>query len=97
MTRSVHFHPFASRELEDAALWYEGRQAGLGSAFLAEVDRAVQLSAEGPSQFPEVHKNIRRARVHRFPYSVFFRASKDRILVIAVFHARRDPKVLAKR
>ena len=44
-------------------------------------------------RFPIMHREIRCARARRFPYSVFFRAEAQRIVVLAVFHARRDPSV----
>jgi plasmid stabilization system protein ParE len=34
---------------------------------------------------------IRCVRARRFPYSVFYRVEGDQIVVLAVFHARRDP------
>jgi hypothetical protein len=33
--------PEASSEREGAALWYEGQRDGLGAAFVASVDRAL--------------------------------------------------------
>lgn len=41
MNDGVLFHSAARREVEDAALWYERQRPGLGSAFLAEVDRVI--------------------------------------------------------
>ena len=39
-----------------------------------------------------VHKDVRRAFMRRFPYGVFYRVEEDQIIVVGVFHARRDPK-----
>ena len=36
-------------------------------------------------------RKIRRSPIHRFPYSLFYELLEDRIVVIAVFHARREP------
>lgn len=41
--------------------------------------------------------DIRRARLKRFPYGLFFRLVDDDIFVIACFHANRDPKVWRER
>jgi len=40
--RRILFEPEASAELEEAARWYEAQRSGLGLAFLAAVDRAVE-------------------------------------------------------
>ena len=46
MNRPFRTEPEASAELEDAALWYEGRRRGLGVEFLEAVDaiRAAQIA-----------------------------------------------------
>jgi plasmid stabilization system protein ParE len=92
MTLRVAFRRAARGDFEDAALWYEERRLGLGAQFRAEVDAAVLLAAEQPLRFPRKHKDIRCVRVRRFPYSVFFLQEESRIVVLAVFHARRDPR-----
>jgi hypothetical protein len=38
----VRFGPEAEAELQDAAHWYEDRHLGLGLAFLAAIDRAIE-------------------------------------------------------
>jgi toxin ParE1/3/4 len=91
MTLPVAFRRAARRDVEDAALWYEERRVGLGSRFRDEVDAAVRLAAEHPLRFPRKHKDIRNVRIRRFPYSVFFIPEASRIVVLAVFHVRRDP------
>jgi toxin ParE1/3/4 len=68
----VIFTPAARAELIDAQDWYEAEAPGLGRRFRSEIDHAVQRMATNPRQFPEVFKKLRRARVRRFPYGLFF-------------------------
>lgn len=46
--------------------------------------------------FPESHaiyrEDVRRAKVGRTPYNLYYRILADRIEVVAVIHGRRDPK-----
>ena len=42
MSRKVTFHRLASRELNDAAQYYESASAGLGEAFLQEIERCIR-------------------------------------------------------
>ena len=79
------------------SLWYEERRPGLGFEFAEEINRAVYLAAENPESFPIMHRDIRCVRARRFPYSVFFRVESRRIVVLAVFHARRDPSAWKQR
>ncbi len=91
MTLKVVFRRAARAEFDGAAMWYEERQPGLGMQFTSEIDRAVDLAARHPERFPVKHGDIRSVQARRFPYSVFYRVEAHRIVVLAVFHARRDP------
>ena len=97
MTLTVVFRRAARRELDEAALWYEEQHLGLGVQFISEIDHAVHLAAENPQRFPIMHRDVRCVRAHRFPYSVFFRLESLRIVVLSVFHARRNPSVWRQR
>ena len=94
---TVVFTQAASAELIDAQDWYEGEASGLGRRFLLAVDAQLERMTASPRQFPIVFKNVRRARLRRFPYSLFFSIEADALLVIASFHASRDPLQWQKR
>ncbi|MBV5338795.1 MAG: type II toxin-antitoxin system RelE/ParE family toxin [Deltaproteobacteria bacterium] len=94
---SITFHRAANAELIEAIEWYESKRAGLAIEFLAEIDRCVSLAAERPFQFSIIYKDIRRIVTHRFPYSIYFRANTDRIVVLAVFHGSRKPTIWRAR
>ena len=97
MTLKVVFRRAARAEFDGAAMWYEERQLGLGMQFTAEIGRAVELAARNPRRFPIKHADIRCVQVRRFPYSVFYRVEGQRIVVLAVFHVRRDPLIWQAR
>ena len=90
---TVRFHPEASTELDAAASWYEGEQAGLGIAFLVEVVRATAAIEATPATWPFVRKSrrIQRFLLARFPYAVLYQVVPDAIVVVAVGHTRRRP------
>jgi plasmid stabilization system protein ParE len=52
----------------------------------------VEAITQNPRRFPIVHRDRRRAGVRRFPYGLFFEVQQHRIVVIACFHARRNPQ-----
>jgi plasmid stabilization system protein ParE len=97
MSLPVTFHRAASAEFIEASARYESKQVGLALEFIAEVDRCVSLASKNPLQFAVVREDIRRVVANRFPYSVYFRAEKHRIVVLAVFHGRRDPAIWLAR
>lgn len=92
MSRRLIVRPEAEAEMADAFDWYEDRVPGLGSAFLLCVDAVFSSIVRSPQQYPRVHKSIRRALIRRFPYSVFFVDDDERVVVLSVFHAKRNPK-----
>lgn len=97
LTRRIVFRRAAQRDLQEAVRWYEARRTGLGAELVALVDTAVITAAATPERFPRMHRNVRCIRVRRFPYSVLFFAEPQRLVVLAIFHARRDPLVWQSR
>ena len=93
MPRRFIVRPLAEADLEDAARWYEDERADLGERFLADVTRTFDRIRERPLQFPTVQADVRRALLHTFPYAVYFVVHDDDVVVLAVLHLRRNPKV----
>jgi plasmid stabilization system protein ParE len=97
VTRPVVFLPAARLELIEAQDWYESEARGLGAQFRAAVGDQVARISANPLAFPVVLRDGRRARLRRFPYSLFFRLLDDATYVIACFHSSRDPRVRQRR
>jgi plasmid stabilization system protein ParE len=94
---SVIFTQAARAELIAAQDWYEGQATGLGRRFRQAIDAVTERMSDNPRQFPAVFKNVRRALLRRFPYSLCFVVENDVLIVIACFHASRDPSRWQKR
>ena len=92
MTLPVVWIPEADAELKEARAWYDNIRPELGDRFAVAVEETVDAVAEHPLQFPVVYRGRRRAGVRRFPYGIFFEVQEQRIVVIACFHGRRNPK-----
>ncbi|MBI2440315.1 MAG: type II toxin-antitoxin system RelE/ParE family toxin [Lentisphaerae bacterium] len=90
---NVDVHPNVYAEMEHSRAWYEQRAEDLGTEFLVEVERAIQMVRDSPLIWPfrNEDRGIRRYLVHRFPYGVVYRVSNQIIQVIAVMHLRRHP------
>jgi plasmid stabilization system protein ParE len=97
MNLPITFHRAASAEFIEASAWYEGKRLSLGLEFIAEIDRCISRASKNPLQFAVVREDIRRVVANRFPYSVYFRAEKHCIVVLAVFHGSRNPAVWQAR
>jgi toxin ParE1/3/4 len=92
VSRRLIVRPEAEAEMAEAFDWYEERVSGLGSEFLLCVDAMFSSILRSPEQFPRVHVIARRALTRRFPYEIFFVEDEQRVVVLSVFHAKRNPK-----
>jgi plasmid stabilization system protein ParE len=97
MTPRVVFRRAAKNEFEDAAVWYDEQRPGLGEEFIHEIDQAVTQAAATPQRYPIVFGDIRRTVARRFPFCVYFRVRGDALIVLAVFHGRRNPAIWRRR
>jgi toxin ParE1/3/4 len=93
MSLELIIRPEAEADIADAFDWYESRVPGLGSEFLLVLDALFNSILRNPQIYQEVYKNVRRALTRRFPYSIFFIAEDNRIVVLSVSHVKRSPQI----
>ena len=83
--------PRAILMVKDAYDWYEAQRQGLGEIFLAELDTCYKKILMNPSTYSKVKKNYRQGRLLRFPYVVVYEIIRRDVVVLSVFHTRRNP------
>jgi plasmid stabilization system protein ParE len=93
----IDFRRIARREYDEAVSWYENKEPGLGREFQNELDLLLKRIASHPEQFRQIRGILRRGVLRRFPYVVYFLTEPERVVVLAVFHAKRDPVHLENR
>jgi plasmid stabilization system protein ParE len=96
MNLPVVLSPAADREFADAARWYEDK-TGRGESFVTQIHEALERIGQMPELHAIVHKDLRRARVAKYPYNIFYRVLADRVEVIAIVHGHCDPAVWQSR
>ncbi len=92
MTYDLVIRPEAEADISDAYRWYEDQREGLGTDFISCIEAALDSIIQSPRLYPKIHKDIRRVFIRHFPYGIFYLVKDNRIIVLAVFHARRDPQ-----
>lgn len=97
MTPPLFLREEAKVDVREAYDWYEERQPGLGKEFLGAVRKTLKEVEAAPLRFRRARGEIRRAPLHRFPYALFFNPEEENTVVLACFHARRDPARLHER
>jgi toxin ParE1/3/4 len=91
MKRRTFVRPETQADIREAARWYESREAGLGIPFIGKVRASLQHIADNPLRFPTVDKDVHRALLHKFPYSIYFVSEPEDPTIIAVLHQHRRP------
>ena len=95
MSREVVFRLAAHAELKEAKVWYEEQREGLGAEYVLSVEETIERISKNPELYAIVQEDVRQTLVRRFPYVIYYRYENDeneRIVVLAVFHASRDPE-----
>ena len=93
MSLPVVYRRKVGRDLAAGFGSYEGQIEDLGEKFLTAVDSTFDAIERYPEMFAQIHGEVRRALVSRFPYAVFYRVESRQVVVLTVLHTSRDPKV----
>jgi len=97
MSFAIGFRPEAEADVLAARDWYEEQQPGLGEAFADSLDEIVSRVEPMPRMYPVALRDVRRGKLRKFPYLIYYRVLVDQIEVIAVLHGSRDPRVWQER
>ena len=97
MAQTIELHPQAEVEFWETVDWYDASKTGLGKEFARVFEQMVEAISKKPRQFPIVFGRKRQAKMSRFPYSIFFGEKPNFILIVAVFHHRRNPELWERR
>ncbi len=97
MNYQIIIRPEAENDIEETFSWYEEQSIGLGMEFIRCMDAAIDLITRTPEIYQKVYKEVRRALIRRFPYGLFYLIENDKIIILALLHAKRDPQLMKER
>jgi len=91
--------PLAKKDIHEAAQWYQTKQPGLGKKFVGEVRSKVSFIERNPMACAKKYDNVRTAVLNSFPFLVHYTIDeiKNAIVISAVLHTSRNPKIWEKR
>jgi toxin ParE1/3/4 len=84
-------------DLDAIRATYESLRPGLGDDFVAEVGATRVRIGLNPHSYGLVGRRVRAGGVHRFPYLVYYLVEPSRVVIIAILHVRRSPRVWQRR
>ena len=89
--KSVEFHPGAQTDYDESFDWYAARSRQAAMLFATAVDESLGRIQRDPSLFHALDSQHRECLLKRCPFRIIFRIMGDRVIVIAVAHAKRRP------
>jgi plasmid stabilization system protein ParE len=96
MILPVILSPDAIRDVESAAEWFE-KESRSGARFVGQIQQVLDRIGPMPESHAVVYRDIRRARVPRSPFNIFYRVLAERVEIFAVVDGRREPSVWQSR
>jgi plasmid stabilization system protein ParE len=88
----------AISEITESCLYYNENSPGLGLEFEEEVFQLFEKIEDNPLLFPIKFASIHEAVLTRFPFVITYEVFGKQIIILAVFHTKRNPdKKIKKR
>ena len=81
----------ARRDFDESFDWYAERSVQAAVRFTNAVDAALITVAADPTRFAARDGVHRECPVRKFPFRIVYRLVEDRVLVVAIAHAKRRP------
>lgn len=86
----IAFSAAARRDRREAEAWYAQSPAAV-AGFRGELQAAFRYISDHPLGAPELRGPVRGKTLPRYPYTVLYRITSDRIFVVAIADERRQP------
>ena len=99
MIYRLEIRPAATRDVFEAAQWYDQKQSGIGHEFSAHILAAIESMAQTPlvHAIRNKRKKVRWFIPSRFPYKIYYRVEGEVVVVLAVIHSARHDREWMKR
>ena len=93
----VKLHPKAEEGLENALNYYYEIDEKIEAKFLKYLDSTFDKILKFTNLYPYENKVAQKVLVENFPYIVLYEQNEETIMVLAIFHTKRNPQTLTDR
>jgi plasmid stabilization system protein ParE len=97
MARYVELADEAIAEFNEAVDWYAGRSRDAAVGFIDAVEGVIARIVDSPQRFPRTYASCRYASMPPYPFQVVFLEEGERLIVVAIAHAKRRPGYWRRR
>lgn len=93
----IKLHPDAEKDLEKALKYYFEIDEVLEIKFLKYLEHTFDKILQFPNIYPYENEVVQKVIVEKFPYIVLYEQHKGMVMILAIFHTKRDPNTLIDR
>jgi toxin ParE1/3/4 len=97
MSSAFRFSKAVVLDVQLGAAWYDRQSLTLGNRFRGEVKAALARLKTNPDLYARLHGNVRRVRVKKFPYSIYYSNERSTVLIGAIVRDGRDLQSILSR
>ena len=94
---TIKLHPKAEEDLHNALNYYYEIDKKLEIKFLKYLELTFDKILQFRNLYPYENKVVQKIIIEKFPYIVLYEQYKDIIMILAIFHTKRDPDELTCR
>ena len=94
---TIRLHPLAEEDLEKALNHYFEIDEALELKFLQYLELTFNKILQSPQMYPFENNFVQKVIVEKFPYIVLYESYEDIVMILAIFHTKRNPKILTDR
>ena len=92
MTWFLEVRQEAAEDIHASSEWYAQQQSGLEERFLADLDECYAFILRNPMGPARISGPYRQSRLSKFPFHVVYMVIGDMVLVMRVYHMKRDDR-----
>lgn len=89
--------PIVIFDIEEAVDYYENKVVGLGNRFFNQLLSSLINIQSKPFTCQYVKSPVRRCKIIKFPYKIFYYINAETIFILGVAHAKRSNAFIRKR
>jgi len=82
----------ALREFEESIEWYEKKSIAVAENFIEKVRTRIAQIKNNPYQYARKYKQFHEVTVEKYPFNIVYLVENERIIILSVFHHKRNPK-----
>ena len=94
---SLHIRVLAKNDIQEIVDYYDRIAPKITNKFLDDLYADLELLKENPSLFQLKYRETRVRFMKKFPFGIHYVLKKDTVIVLAVLHTSRSPKIWEER